>query len=675
MKNRIDSPFTPDFRGTAGTDERPWYRSRRFSIFGLVFLISAAISLAYVYSRPAIYGSGATLLTSAMTAIDRESSEADIQHVAIQRQIFLRNELAAETVSRLKASSAGKSLQRLTASDIQNLLNVEPITETNLVEIKAEGPDAKFLPLLINTWIDVYLDARTEEVKRLTTDTEHIVEDEVKRLADKVSSTRLELEAFRKTHDISSTEREENEASARLKGLNDSLNKASEEEVKARAHLNSIQTAIARGKAVVPDDEKGSLVDLESRLQDLREKLAELDKKFTREYLNLQPDLRSIPEQIKELEIAVNNKRKYGASVALTDAEMVYSAAQQAVREIRAQLSEHKRQASAFTSKFAEHDALKTDLEGLETLYRDAQERLVQVRTGRKDKYPQVTVISRAFEPAEPLRPNYSRDASIAIVASLLLGLFSVWVFEYLATQKKEQQPLVAIFGVQGHSAPAAPLIEHPHTALGTTASQLGQKTNNVLTGPASRELSSHQLRILLKAANLKGKQLIGLLLSGLTIDEAASLTADQIDLDAATVNIAGRSPRTIPLSDSVKSSLLRSGGHPIWNPDDPGTRIDLSAALVCAAVDSGLPDPQQITAETIRHSYIAYLVRQGLRLADLEQVTGYLEPSVLSSYSTYSPPQQGRDVYEIELLHPALMTVSGEARPTNQQGGFYPRG
>jgi polysaccharide biosynthesis transport protein len=675
MKNRIDSRFTPDFRAAADTDEHPWYRSRRFSIFGLVFLISLAISLAYVYSRPAIYGSGATLLTSAMTAIDRESSEADIQHVAIQRQIFLRHELAAETVSRLKATSAGKSLQRLTASDIQNLLNVDPIAETNLVEIKAEGPDAKFLPLLINTWIDVYLDARTEEVKRLTTDTEHIVEDEVKRLADKVSSTRLELEAFRKNHDISSTQREENEAAARLKGLNDSLNKASEDEVKARAHLSSIQTAIGRGKAVVPDDEKGSLVDLESRLQDLREKLAELDKKFTREYLNLQPDLRSIPEQIKELEIAVNNKRKYGASVALTDAEMAYAAAQQTAREIRAQLSEHKRQASAFTSKFAEHDALKTDLEGLETLYRDAQERLVQVKTGRKDKYPQVTVISRAFEPVEPLRPNYSRDALIAIVGSLLLGLFSVWVFEYLATQKKEQQPLVAVFGVQGHPAPAAPLIEHSHAALGTTAGQLGQKTNNALAGPACRELSSHQLRILVNAANLKGKQLIGLLLSGLTIDEAASLTVDQIDLDAAAINVAGRSPRTIPLSNSVKSSLMQSGGHPIWNADDPGTRIDLSAALICAAVDSGLPDPQQITAEAIRHSYIAYLVRQGLRLGDLEQVTGYLEPSVISSYSAYSPPQQGRDIYEIELLHPALMTMSGEARPTNQQGGIYPRG
>jgi site-specific recombinase XerD len=78
----------------------------------------------------------------------------------------------------------------------------------------------------------------------------------------------------------------------------------------------------------------------------------------------------------------------------------------------------------------------------------------------------------------------------------------------------------------------------------------------------------------------------------------------------------------------------------------------------VCAAVDSGLPDPEEITAEAIRHSYITYLVRQGLRLSDLEQITGHLEPSVISSYSAYSPPQQGRHISDIELIHPALINT-----------------
>src|SRR5687768_18069791 len=53
--------------------------------------------------------------------------------------------------------------------------------------------------LLINTWIDVYLDARAEEVKKLTSNTQRIVEDELEGLADKVNSARVALEDRKST--------------------------------------------------------------------------------------------------------------------------------------------------------------------------------------------------------------------------------------------------------------------------------------------------------------------------------------------------------------------------------------------------------------------------------------------------------------------------------------------
>ncbi|MDP3334760.1 MAG: hypothetical protein Q8S55_22660 [Methylococcaceae bacterium] len=186
---------------------------------------------------------------------------------------------------------------------------------------------------------------------------------------------------------------------------------------------------------------------------------------------------------------------------------------------------------------------------------------------------------------------------------------------------------------------PSADLLSHQQTAV----QHIEQKRNYSLSSPLIRELSSHQLRILLNASNLKGKQLIGLLLSGLTFDEAATLKADQIDLENALITVGDSSPRTLGIGNALKTLLEQSGGHPAWDGDNPLLIDDLNAVLICAAVDSGLPNPDEITAEAIRHSYIAYLVRQGLRLADLEQITGYLEPTVISSYSTYSPPQQGR--------------------------------
>jgi len=641
----LSSP--PDF------NQRPWFRMRRFVIFVIVFLISAAIGLTYTYSRPAIYRSAATLLTSAMTAIDRDSTPADIQHVAIQKQILLGHELIAETLSRLKASATTGYLQQITTHDIEKFLVVEPVEGTNLVEIRADGTDPKFLPLLVNTWVDVYLDARAEEIKKLTGNTTSIITDELKGLAEKIDAKRAELDEFRKINDISSTGRDENEPLAQLNGINASYNQASEDEIKAKATLDAIKLAISRGQAVVPDQEQGSLESLERRLQELQEKLTEFDKRYTRDYLNKQPALKVIPEQIKKLEAEVKYKRDYGKKIVLTEAENNYIAAQQTLIAVRAKLVEHKKLAAAFTSKFSEHDALKTDLEGLEKLYRETQERLVQIETSQKEKYPQVTVINRAFESSEPISPNYSLDALIAVSGSLLLALFAVWIFEYL-TRKPEPQAAITLSGIHMYN-PSADLLSHQQTVT----QHIEQKHNYSLSSPLVRELSSHQLRILLNASNLKGKQLIGLLLSGLTFDEAATLKADQIDLENALITVGDPSPRTLGIGNALKTLLEQSGGHPAWDGDNPLSIDDLNAVLICAAVDSGLPNPDEITAEAIRHSYIAYLVRQGLRLADLEQITGYLEPTVISSYSTYSPPQQGRGIEDIELLHPALIDIA----------------
>ena len=59
-----------------------------------------------------------------------------------------------------------------------------------------------------------------------------------------------------------------------------------------------------------------------------------------------------------------------------------------------------------------------------------------------------------------------------------------------------------------------------------------------------------------------------------------------------------------------------------MWDADKPASSEDITAVLLCAAVDSGLPNPGEVTAKANRHSYIGCPVRQRLRLSDLEQIT-----------------------------------------------------
>lgn len=658
----MHNQFSREIAATANTphwlppvrEPEPWYKSRRIVIFVAVFLVCALPALIYVFNRPAVYLSYATLLTVAKTAIDQSSNDADIQHVAIQKQILLGAELLAETSRRLKSGSHGGVSIDLNPDAVRQMLDVRAVAETNLVEMAAEGPDPKMLPALINTWIDVYLDARAREVSRLLGDTTQILHSELDSLSEKITIKRAELERFRRHNDIASIEREENEALARLKGLNESLNTASEEEVKAKARLDAINKAIARGQAVVPQEDTRTLSLLESRAQELREELGDLNRRYTQEFLNLSPTLKVIPEQLALLEAEIKRMRQQGQAVVLSDAEQEYAAARQAAREIRAQLDAHKAKASEFSSRFVEHEALRNDLEGLESLYREGQGRLAQIEARYSGKYPQVDVIERAFLPGAPIGPNYWRDAVIAVAGSMLFSLFCVWLSEFL-TRKTSTEPTVNLAGV--------PLYE-PDLLPGVRGNALKPVTilphqHAVLDSPQPLELPFETVSALFNSAGSREKLLIALLLSGPSLEEIAAIGRLDIDTGNGKLIIHGISPRTLPLSPVAQSLFTNPACQLITPSGEPLTSADLKALLACAAHDAGLSGTDEITADALRQTYIIYLVKQGIRLAELESIMGYLPPTELSAYAAYSPPGQKRPLEEINLLYPGLQGVA----------------
>lgn len=658
----MHNQFSREIATTANTphwlppvrEPEPWYKSRRIVIFVAVFLVCALPALIYVFNRPAVYLSYATLLTVAKTAIDQSSNDADIQHVAIQKQILLGAELLAETSRRLKSGSHGGVSIDLNPDAVRQMLDVRAVAETNLVEMAAEGPDPKMLPALINTWIDVYLDARVREVSRLLGDTTQILHSELDSLSEKITIKRAELERFRRHNDIASIEREENEALARLKGLNESLNVASEEEVKAKARLDAINKAIARGQAVVPQEDTRTLSLLESRAQELREELGDLNRRYTQEFLNLSPTLKVIPEQLALLEAEIKRMRQQGQAVVLSDAEQEYAAARQAAREIRAQLDAHKAKASEFSSRFVEHEALRNDLEGLESLYREGQGRLAQIEARYSGKYPQVDVIERAFLPGAPIGPNYWRDAVIAVAGSILFSLFCVWLSEFL-TRKTSPEPTVNLAGV--------PLYE-PDLLPGVRGNALKPVTilphqHAVLDSPQPLELPFETVSALFNSAGSREKLLIALLLSGPSLEEIAAIGRLDIDTGNGKLIIHGISPRTLPLSPVAQSLFANPACQLITPSGEPLTSADLNALLACAVHDAGLSGTDEITADALRQTYIIYLVKQGIRLAELESIMGYLPPTELSAYAAYSPPGQKRPLEEINLLYPGLQGVA----------------
>jgi len=81
---------------------------------------------------------------------------------------------------------------------------------------------------------------------------------------------------------------------------------------------------------------------------------------------------------------------------------------------------------------------------------------------------------------------------------------------------------------------------------------------------------------------------------------------------------------------------------------------------VMYAAYDAGLDGPDEVTPRALRHTYLVYLLRQGIRFADIGRIVGRLPPQELAAYMRYAPSQPRLPLEEVDLLLPALRDMAG---------------
>ncbi len=405
-----------------------WHRSVRARLFALTFGLTLALGVGWTVLQPAVYRSSATVLMSAPSAIDAKVEKANVQSVAIQGRILLGGEVTQGLLSTFDTNtSADIDLQYL-----RDVLRVDAVPDTNLVEMIAQGADADVLPTLVNNWIDVYLNIRANEVQQSQKQTLGVVEDQLAGLAIKLDKAREALANYRDENHISSVDRQQNEELSRLDGLNTALNLAVKLEIKAKANLDSLSQAIAAGKSVVAPSDRKSVESMENELRLLQLQLVKLKKTYTMNYVRNQPGIREIPERIAELEAGLATEAAKGETLMLTNAEQEHAAALQAVDELQKRLQVQEKAAAEFTTIYAKHQALAKDLAALETLHRETQSRLTQVQVNQVEKYPQVSVIDRPSPESERVGPDYLLLLGGSLAAALGAGVLSVWLYGFL---------------------------------------------------------------------------------------------------------------------------------------------------------------------------------------------------------------------------------------------------
>ena len=132
------------------------------------------------------------------------------------------------------------------------------------------------------------------------------------------------------------------------------------------------------------------------------------------------------------------------------------------------------------------------------------------------------------------------------------------------------------------------------------------------------------------------------------------------IDRVANSIHVKGAAERSVPLPANILASLpdeQRPADTPLLLTGNktPMAEHDLDAGLLYAAHDAGIENADEVTPQSLRHTYVAFLVRQGMRFSELAKLVGHLPAATLAAYKLLAPAGGRQPLERVDRLLPAI--------------------
>ena len=638
---------------------------RRLRVFLGTLTVALGVSLAFTWLRPPEYRASARLeitpgVGSVTSPLAPSSTTASPQPFLTEVQVLASRPVLEGAATRLERS--GEDLSAFgpdPVAGMQAQIKALPVADTNVVELVATGQRRELLAPLLNAVIEVYQDRLAEAYRSSSSESTAQGDEEVKKLEATVNAKRREGEAFRIRNNIVSVERDENEVLARVRNLSTSLSTAEDRVAAAEGKLRALGASAAAGRSVVRSRDDPTLANLEQRASQMREELRELERGFTSGYLAKDPKVITLRTRLAELERQITEQRTVGQQTALVEAQEDLASAQAAAARIRHQMAADRQEAAQFTARFNVYKSMQDELAELEKAYRDAVQRRAKLEASERARMPSTKVLEAATPPQQPSYPLYWRDTAISMGGSLALALLTMGLVELF--NRPEPRPAVVLIQPQSGALPHD-MSRQILSNRGTPAVSLEAAEPALLSRQPTfpRELRHDEIAALIRTSDDDSRLIMLLLLSGVTLEEAVKLRWSDVDLARGAIRVGEEPARDIALGGTLRRCLaagpkVLGSDLLVGHPGHPVTRDSIDAQVLYAAHDAAIEDASQITSDCLRHTYLAFLVRQGVRFADLARLVGHLPADLVGAYSVLSPPGARIGMAEIQLLHPAL--------------------
>jgi succinoglycan biosynthesis transport protein ExoP len=308
----------------------------------------------------------------------------------------------------------------------QDRLDVEPLKRSRLVEVSFESNDRNLAAQVVNTLASTYIQQNLEARWQASQKASEWLSQQLLGMKSKLEKSEDDLQEYARDNGLLFLETDkgtsENIVTQRLRQLQEELTKSQAD----RYEKESLYLLVQQGDfASLPGVFNNKL------MQDLTEKLAELERERSRLSSIFNPDypqVKEIQSQIDEAQTTLSGERERAAKAITND----YRAAVERENMLQQAFKDQQHEADLIAEKSVQYNILKREADTNKQLYVGLLEKLKETGVSTSMKATNIRVIDPAYPPKKPDSPRIPLNLSLALLLGLSLGIGAAFLQEHL---------------------------------------------------------------------------------------------------------------------------------------------------------------------------------------------------------------------------------------------------
>jgi succinoglycan biosynthesis transport protein ExoP len=315
------------------------------------------------------------------------------------------------------------------AERLRGGLGVEPVRNTQLVEISYRAASPAFAARAANGFADAFIDMGIEYRFTSAGKTSSLLKSQIEALKKEIADKEAKLQALSRRTNIVAMDPGSNQTLQRLQALNGAAIEAKNVRLEKEAAYKGL--LIAPPETIADTMQPGLIGTMRSDELKLERDYDAKLKIYKPEW----PSMVALKGEIEKSKQHLAAAVKEAVDTARKSAYAVYETALRQEQQLEAEINKLKSQVMDQNSVAAEFrtlgEEIKTRQETLDKLMREQSENDVQARL-QDTRDSNVHIVDRALLPGAPFYPSLRKDVSYGLLFGLLFGIGTALLIEFL---------------------------------------------------------------------------------------------------------------------------------------------------------------------------------------------------------------------------------------------------